>query len=209
MLYKLPLKNSDKQVLVSGEVYEKITSNKYFQKIDFLKHLRLHSSGYAFFQKNYPRKDGTYKNETIYLHRWIAETFIEKPDFDRKLFVTFKNGNRLDSRLENIDWSTSSMIVRQTQKITNTATGFRGVSKANQKYRAAIFKNGERVDSGNFDTPEEAARAYNEKSIEWFGYTKSLNIINGADPIQEYEENKKAKKAKRKEEQAQRRGQNN
>ncbi len=177
MLYKLPLKNSDKTVIVSGEVYEAIVNNKYLQKIEFLKNLRMHSSGYAFFQKNYPRKDGTYKNETIYLHRWIAETLGEKPETERRLFVTFVNGNRLDCRKENIVWSTSSVIVRQTQKVVNTSTGYRGVTKANKKYRAAIFRHGERVDLGNFDTAEAAAQAYNDKSMEWFGITKSLNVI--------------------------------
>ncbi len=177
MLYKLPLKNTDKTVIVSGDVYEAIINNKYLQKIEFLKNLRMHSSGYAFFQKNYPRKDGTYKNETIYLHRWVAETLSTKPDVDRRLFVTFVNGNRLDCRKENIVWSTSSVIVRQTQKVINTSTGYRGVTKANKKYRAAIFRHGERVDLGNFDTAEEAAQAYNDKSMEWFGVTKSLNVI--------------------------------
>ncbi|MGB1207306.1 MAG: HNH endonuclease [Chitinophagales bacterium] len=177
MIYRLPLKNTDKTALVSGKVYDHITNNDYFKSIDFLKHLRIHSYGYAFYQKNYPKPGGGYKNVTIYLHRYIAENFVEKPESEKRLLVTFKNGNRLDCREENIIWATSSQIIRNISAVMNTTTGFRGVSKANKKYRAAIFKGKNRHDLGGFDTPEEAALAYNIKSREWFGETRSLNKL--------------------------------
>lgn len=179
MLYKLSLKNTNETVVISDEVYEIISKNPYLQSIKFLDNLRIHSHGYAFFQKNYPKIDGGYKNVTIYLHRYIAENFVEKPtNYKKRLLVSFKNGNRLDCRTSNIFWATSSEIVRNINA-TNSTTGFRGVSKANNKYRAAIFLGKTRYDLGNFDTAEEAARAYNQKSIEWFGQTKSLNKVDG------------------------------
>ena len=58
MIYRLPLKNTDKTALVSAKVYDHITNNDYFKSIDFLKHLRIHSYGYAFYQKNYPKPGG-------------------------------------------------------------------------------------------------------------------------------------------------------
>ena len=179
MLYKLTLKNTDKKVVVSDDVYEHIINSSYFEEINLLKHLRIHSYGYAFYQKNYRRPNGTYKNITIYLHRYIADKFVEKPESEKRLLVTFANGNRLDCRTSNIVWATSSQIIRNIPDTTNSFTGYRGVSEVNGKYRAAIFKGKTRFDLGIYDTPEEAALAYNKKSIEWFGHTKSLNKING------------------------------
>ena len=96
MICKLTLKNSDKLVLVDDNVYDYLQNDPYLTSINFLKHLRIHSGGYAFFQKNWPLKNGTYRNETIYLHKLIAMKFIEQQQDDRRLYVTFKNSNRLD-----------------------------------------------------------------------------------------------------------------
>lgn len=179
MLYKLTLKNTDKKLIVSDKVYEAMSNNEYFQSLNLLKNLRIHSYGYAFFQKNFPKPEGGYKNVTIYVHRFVAENFIEKPESDKRLLVTFKNGTRLDCREENIMWVTASQLVRNTEGIITNSTGYRGVTKLNNKFRAAIFRGKTRYDLGEYATPEEAARAYNKKSIEWFGITKSLNRLPG------------------------------
>ncbi len=181
MLYKLTLKNTDKKLIVSDKVYEALARNEYFQSIQLLKNLRIHSYGYAFFQKNFAKPEGGYKNITIYIHRYVAENFVEKPQSNKRLLVSFRNGNRLDCREENIIWVTASQLVRNTEGIISNSTGYRGVTKVNNKYRAAIFRGKTRYDLGDFTSPEEAARAYNRKSIEWFGVTKSLNKIPGED----------------------------
>lgn len=177
MLYKLKLKNSPKTVLVSEEAYQFLTENEYFNTVKLLDNLRMHSSGYAFFQKNYPQKNGTYKNVTIYLHKAIAEEFLPQPESDRKLFIHFKNGNPLDCRLENLQWVPMSMLRRNQRKFTNS-TGYRGVIQvSSNKYRAVLYKDKKRYDLGVYDTPEAAARAYNNKSQELFGKTYSLNAV--------------------------------
>lgn len=178
MLYRLPLKNSDKTVLVSDKVYDSIKNNQYFQSLKLLENLRIHSYGYAFFQKNFPKPDGGYKNVTIYLHRYVAENFIDKPESEKRLLVTFKNGDRLDCREENIMWATSSQIVRNIPFSPNTQSKYRGVYQLKSgNYRSAIFRGKTAFELGVFPTAEEAALAYNKKSIEWFGMTRSLNKI--------------------------------
>jgi len=176
MLYKLALKNSKKTVLIDEESYLYLTKNTYLKQIDFLSNLRIHSHGYAFFQKNWPLKNGMYKNETIYLHKLLAEKFIEKPESDKRLMVRFKNSTPLDCRLKNLEWSTLSRVVRNTTKIKNS-TGYRGVVKHSNKYQAIIYVERKPVFIGSYDTAKEAAIAYNEKSKELFGETKSLNKI--------------------------------
>lgn len=127
MLYKDKLKNaSHKSVILSDAAYNYFTENKYYSEIDFLNNLRLHSNGYAFFQKNYPTKDNQYRNVTIYLHKAIADKFVEKPQTDKKLFVRIKNNNPLDCRIENLEWVGMSEL-RRKQRRSSNITGYRGV----------------------------------------------------------------------------------
>ncbi len=176
MDYKIKLKNSPKYAIISDVVYQKIVNNEYLMSINFLENIRMHSNGYAFFQKNHPLKGGGYKNETIYLHRYVAEKFIAPPKSDKKLYVSIINGNKLDCRLENLEWVPRSVAVRNTKKMFNS-TGYRGVGKERNKYRAVIYDGDKKYDLGFFDTAEEAAEAYNKKSEELFGKTRSLNTI--------------------------------
>lgn len=176
MVCKLKLKNADEEAVLDEKTYEFVTTDEYLAKVKFVENLRRHSSGYAFFQKNWRQEDKSYRCETIYLHKIIAEKFIEKPESNKRLFVRFNNGNPLDCRLENLEWTTLSNVVRNTNK-TENKLGYRGVVQDRKKFRAVIYKDRKPINLGSFDTPEEAAMAYNKKSIELFGQTRSLNII--------------------------------
>ncbi len=177
MQYKISLKNSkDKTVIIDNETYNYIINNPHLKQIEFIDNLRLHSNGYAFFQKNWPREDGTYKTETIYIQKLVAEKFIDKPDTLKKYWVRFINRNKLDCRIRNLEWSTLSNVVRNTKKIENS-TGYRGVTKNKNKFLAIIYQNKKRIRIGSYNTAKEAALAYNNKSVELFGETISLNKI--------------------------------
>ena len=78
MLYKVKLKNAEDSVLLDDHVFEYLTTDPYLVKVDFVNNLRKHSSGCAVFQKTWKRADGSYKTETIYLHKLIAEKFLAK-----------------------------------------------------------------------------------------------------------------------------------
>lgn len=177
MLYKVKLKNADQHVLISDDAYEFIEKNEYYKSLNLLENLRMHSSGYVFFQRNFRVKDG-YKNVTIYLHKMIAEKFVSKPDgAEKRLFVRILNGNPLDCRVKNLEWTTMSEL-RRNQKNHNNKTGYRGVVKVSKNtYRAVLYTSTDRYDLGLFRTAEEAAKAYNLKSEELFGKTRSLNKI--------------------------------
>lgn len=177
MLVKIKLKNADDHVLVSDASYEHLTNNQYFKSIGVIENLRMHSAGYAVFAKNHPLKDGTYRNETIYLHKYIAEHHVEKPPHTKRLFVSFKNGNPLDCTLENLEWI-SMADLRRNQKYTRSKSGYRGVTFDRNGYRAFIYDGKKRYELGIYSNPEEAAFAYNKKSIELFGKTKGLNVIS-------------------------------
>lgn len=176
MAQKFKLKNADAEAILDDEAYDFIMNDDYFKKICLVENLRRHSSGYAFFQKNWRQDDGAYRCETIYLHKVIAEKFVNKPVSDKRLFVRFNNGNPLDCRKENLQWTTLSNVVRNTNK-TDNRLGYRGVVQDRKKFRAVIYKDRMPIALGTFDTAEEAAEAYNKKSIELFGETRSLNVI--------------------------------
>ncbi len=175
MLYKVKLKNADETVLLDDKVYEYLTTDPYLVKVDFINNLRRHSSGCAVFQKTWKRADGGYKTETIYLHKLIAEKFLfDSKSRDRNL-VGARNGNKLDCRLENILYRSRSVASRKRK--TSSKVGYTGVYKENSRYRAVISINRKSVHIGMFDTPEEAAQAYNKKSKELYGDDGKLNVI--------------------------------
>lgn len=175
MLYKIKLKNADDNVLLDAQVYEWLTSDPYLVKVDFINNLRRHSSGCAVFQKTWKKKDGSYKTETLYLHKVIAEKFLIDTKTKTDNLVGANNGNKLDCRLENLVYRSRAVASRKRK--TSSKTGFTGVYQENHRYRAVISLNGKSVHIGMFDTAEEAALAYNRKSKEYYGDTGKLNVV--------------------------------
>ena len=175
MLVKIKLKNSDDNVIVDDHVYEFLTNDPYLAQIKFVDNLRKHSSGCVVFQKTWKKADGGYKTETIYLHKLLAEKFLAEQRSKIKNLVGAKNGDKLDNRLDNILWRSRSVASRQRK--TSSRAGYTGVYQENNRYRAVISINRKSVHLGMYDTPEEAAEAYNKKSRELFGDEGKVNKI--------------------------------
>ncbi|NLR92602.1 Pathogenesis-related transcriptional factor and ERF protein [Flammeovirga agarivorans] len=177
MLIKIQLKNSPNQVIVDDFVYEYLCSNPYLKSIDFVYNLREHSSGRAVFQKSWKQSNGKYKTDTIYLHKFVAENFLKKEEDNEGTLIRIINGNRLDCRIKNLAYSNRSEIKRNTRTSTNK-TGYIGVLKEKNRYKAVIYKDRKPIFLGSYTTAEEAALAYNKKSIELFGKTRNLNKVS-------------------------------
>lgn len=172
----LRLRNSSQFAIVDRVVYDQMLNDPYLSGLDLINRLRMHSSGYAFYQRNV-KEDSKYKSETIYLHKWIAEHYIDdKPMEGVKSAVMILNGNPLDCRVDNLKWASMGEISRNTKKKENK-NGYRGVHFAYGKYRAVIYDKGKRIDLGLFATADAAAEAYNNESKKLFGETKSLNAV--------------------------------
>ena len=177
MVIKLFLKNSPDTIVVDDHVYEFLINNTRLKSLDFVHNLRKHSSGYAVFQKSWPQKNGNYKVETIYLHRLIGDKFLECSKDIKNPCIMFKNGNRQDYRIENLAWVSRKTVQRHNNN-TGNSTGYKGVHKEKKKYVARIYiDSSTSVRIGSYDTAEEAAVAYNNKSIELFGHTRGLNKV--------------------------------
>ncbi len=175
MLFKIKLKNADKEVIIDDFVYEKLLKDDYLTELDFFNKLRLHSSGCCVFQKNWSkRKEGT-KIETIYLHKLIAERFMANDKKEGQHNVGAKNHNKLDCRISNLEWRSRSDSARN--KKTSNSTGLTGVYKENNKYRAIITFEGKSIHIGMFENKYDAAHAYNKKAKELFGDKARQNKI--------------------------------
>lgn len=177
MQEKIKLKNSDDTVIIDSEVFEKLKSDPQCKEINLLGNLRKHSSGCAVYQKTYKNSDGSFRTETIYLHRFIAEKF-KKGFSEENNLVGAINGNKLDCRLDNLVWRSRATASRQRK--TSSKTGYTGVYQENRKYRAIISISGKAVHLGMFNNPEDAAAAYNKKSMELYGEKAKINSISAS-----------------------------
>jgi hypothetical protein len=177
MTITIPLTNRpDKQVIIDQGVYDTLAADPKLTELDFLNRLRQHNGGYAVFQNYMGKVDGKQQYDTIYLHKLIAERFIQKPRTDRSLFVRFIDSNTLNSTLENLEWVTMNTLRRHMKGASKT-TGYRGVTVDRGRFRVTIYEGTVCYDLGFFDTADEGALAYNKKSRELFGETASLNVI--------------------------------
>lgn len=178
MIYKIKLKNADDTVLLDDAVFEWLSTDPYLVKVDLLHNLRKHSSGCAVFQKTWKKADGKFKTETLYLHKLIAEKFLTDSKQGKNRLVGAKNGNKLDCRLDNLVYRSRSVASRQRK--TTSGTGYTGVYREHNRYRAVISVKGKSVHIGMFDTPEDAAAAYNKVSREIYGEEGKINKIKSS-----------------------------
>ena len=137
MSVKVKLKNrEDKYVVLDQKVFDEIEANEYLTSVKFLANLRAHSNGYGVFQRCITTKKGPVY-ETIYLHKYVAEKFIKQPKSDRKLFVRFIDGDVLNVTLDNLEWVTMNTL-RREMKNFKSKSGYRGVTKEKNRFRAVI-----------------------------------------------------------------------
>lgn len=97
--------------------------------------------------------------------------------FDSRL-VDHINGNTLDNRKENLRPCTPQQNVWNSRKHIDSRNKYKCVyKKPNGKFYTQIGLNKKIHYIGVYDTEEEAALAYNQKAIEFFGEFASLNKI--------------------------------
>jgi hypothetical protein len=116
-----------------------------------------YNHGYAF---------GRLQGENIYLHLAILG---ERPP---GMVADHINRNKLDNRRENLRWATKSQNGANAVSRSNRS-GYRGVhqKRGSKKFQAIIT-----LHLGTFDTPEEAALAYDDKARDLWGEFAQTNF---------------------------------
>ena len=121
-------------------------------------------------------------NNTAYAARWIAGSivlmhrFILNPAKDQ--VVDHIDGNGLNNQRENIRICTKSDNQGNRAKNKNNTSGYKGVHfyKRINKFRAQIKLYGKDIYLGYYNSPIEAARAYDAKARELFGEFANTNF---------------------------------
>jgi hypothetical protein len=109
------------------------------------------------------------RKTVVRLHRYIlnAQPGQEVDHIDRNPLNCQRSNLRFVTRREN--------MVNQGMRRTNT-TGFRGIQRRGNRWRANIKSQDRSRFLGSFDTPEEAALAYDLAAIEVHGPYCCLNF---------------------------------
>jgi len=115
------------------------------------------------------------KKKEIRLHRFIMNVT------DSRIYVDHINHNALDCRKENMRLSKAHENSRNKRKTrSNTHSKFKGVTQQKGRWRSVIWLNDgskKNLHLGYFDNEVDAARAYNEAAIKYFGEFACLNKL--------------------------------
>lgn len=98
----------------------------------------------------------------IYLHRLL----MNPPD---GYAVDHINHIKYDNRKSNLRICTHRENCLNVPPKSNNTSGYKGISKSNNKYRARITINGKEISLGRFNTIDEAIKARKEAEEKYFG----------------------------------------
>jgi len=116
-------------------------------------------SEYVVYAKRFEEKTvkGIRTRKSIYLHRQLMGVT------GRSILVDHKNGQTLDCQRQNLRVCTMAENIRNSRIGKNNTHGFKGIVKRpSGRWGSYITLNYKNLCIGTFDTPEEAARAYDE-----------------------------------------------
>jgi hypothetical protein len=125
-------------------------------------------------------------------HTWYAVSRTSRKE-DHKVFrmhrfllgitdplikVDHRDHDGLNNRRENLRSCTNAENIRNSRLFIRSTSGFKGVSWNAQcrKWSAFIYPEGNSIYLGNFDNPEDAARAYDDAAIRHYGEFARLNF---------------------------------
>lgn len=148
-----------KFALVDDEDFEYLNQWKWF-----------FNNGYAVRQKHIGMINGKRKQEKVYLHREVMKTPIN-------LYTDHINHDTLDNRKSNLRICTNQQNSANMSKPKNNTTGFKGVYRSRNKWRARIYVLKRGIGGGSYNTKEEAAKAYNLLALKYFGDFAQLNEV--------------------------------
>lgn len=154
--------------------------------VDDEDYVRLAKYKWHLFSRGYAAR-GIWENgkvKAIYMHREILN--VESG------FVTDHiNGDKLDNRRQNLRICSQLENTRNRKKRGDCKLQFKGISKNNgsQNFSSNIKIKGERISLGSFKTQLEAAKAYDQAAIKYYGEFARLNFPETKEVLQRSNQN--------------------
>jgi len=108
----------------------------------------------------------------IYMHKQIMDALSN-------VEVDHINGDTLDNRKSNLRICVHKQNIRNQKLSSANSSGYKGVSwsKTNKKWHAYIKVNQKKINLGLFKNIKEAAKAYNNAALKYFGEFARLNEL--------------------------------
>ena len=127
-------------------------------------------SGNYYITTTQAKNDG--KRDTIYLHRLIMGSPEGK-------VINHEDHNGLNCRKYNLTICSNAENVRYQNLSKANTSGYKGVHwyKRGSKWQARIKFNNKKIHLGYFENKIDAAKAYNDAAIKYFGKFAVLNVI--------------------------------
>lgn len=85
------------------------------------------------------------------------------------------NHDRVDNRRSNLRLVTIQQNAMNSRPSSHLQ--YKGIRRNGNKWNAKLTLNGKSVDGGTYNTPEDAAQAYNQLAVKYFGEYAKLNVI--------------------------------
>jgi len=111
------------------------------------------------------------KRTDLRLHRLILN--LDKYD---NSIVDHVNRWGLDNRKSNLRIATHSQNLVNSKMHLDNTSGYRGVSRKRNGWRATIMNSGKQIYLGYYNDPMEAAKAYDDAAKELYGEFSRLNF---------------------------------
>lgn len=86
------------------------------------------------------------------------------------------DGDVSDNRKENLRLCNNKQNSQNRKLQRNNTSGFKGVSRQGNKWRASIYPNDLHINLGSFGSKEAAARAYDAAAKKYYGDYAKLNF---------------------------------
>jgi hypothetical protein len=110
------------------------------------------------------------KRENVFMHRLILKT-------PKGLFVDHRDRNGLNNQKDNLRNCTNQQNMQNRKISYKNKYGYKGIQLVKSgRWIAHISVNGTNQHIGTYDTPEQAARAYDNKAVEIYGEFARTNF---------------------------------
>lgn len=110
------------------------------------------------------------RKKKIFFHREIIKA-------NNNQQVDHINGNSLDNRKSNLRKCSLRQNILNRKKPKNNTSGYKGVFKIKNRWKALIGVNKKRIYLGCFLNKKDAAKAYNDAAIKYFGKFSNINKL--------------------------------